>query len=81
MIRYNWEVGNMKYEYEDINLLFKKMAVETKELWNTMSKVDELLHDPEFEEVMRTFSWDEVEQLDRFFRIYNKYGIKLREMM
>ena len=71
----------MKYEYEDVNFLFKKMAVDTKELWNTMSKVDELLHDPEFEEVMRTFSWDEVEQLDRFFRIYNKYGIKLREMM
>ena len=62
-------------------MLFKKMAIDTKELWNTMSKDDELLHDPEFEEVMRTFSWDEVEQLDRFFRIYNKYGIKLREMM
>ena len=46
-----------------------------------MSKVDELLHDPEFEETLKTFSWDEVEQLDRFFRIYNKYGIKLREMM
>ena len=46
-----------------------------------MSKVDELLHDPEFEEVMKTFSWDEVEQLDRFFSIYNKYGTKLREMM
>ena len=71
----------MKYEYEDVHMLFKKMAIDTKELWTTMSKVDELLHDPEFEEVMRTFSWDEVEQLDRFFRIYNKYGIKFREMM
>ena len=71
----------MKYEYEDVHMLFKKMAVETKELCNTMSKVDELLHDPEFDEVMRTFSWDEVEQLDRFFRIYNEYGAKLREMM
>ena len=71
----------MKYEYEDVHMLFKKMAVETKELWNTMSKVDELLHDPEFEETLKTFSWDEVEQLDRFFRIYNKYGIKLREVM
>ena len=81
MIRYNWEVGNMKYEYEDVHMLFKKMAVETKELWNTMSKVDELLHDPEFDEVMKTFSWDEVEQLDRFFSIYNEYGAKLREMM
>ena len=71
----------MKYEYEDVHMLFKKMAVETKELWNTMSKVDELLHDPEFEEVMKTFSWDEVEQLDRCFSIYNEYGTKLREMM
>ena len=71
----------MKYEYEDVYLLFKEMAINTKELWNTMSKVDELLHDSEFEEIMKTFSWDEVEQLDRFFRIYNKYGIKLREMM
>ena len=36
----------MKYEYEDVYMLFKKMAIDTKELWNTMSKVDELLHDP-----------------------------------
>ena len=71
----------MKYEYEDVHMLFKKMAIDTKELWNTMSKVDELLHDPEFEETLKIFSKDEVEQLDRFFRIYNKYGIKLREMM
>ena len=47
----------MKYEYEDVHLLFKKMAIDTKELWNTMSKVDELLHDPEFEKAMKTFSW------------------------
>ena len=32
MIRYNREVGNMKYEYEDVHMLFKKMAVDTKEL-------------------------------------------------
>ena len=81
MIRYIWEVGNMKYEHEDVHMLFKKMAIDTKQLWSTMSKVDELLHDPEFEETLKTFSKDEVEQLDRFFRIYNKYGIKLREMM
>ena len=71
----------MKYEYEDVHMLFKKMAVDTKELWNTMSKVDELLHDPEFEETMKTFSWDEVEQLDRFFSTYNEYRTKLREIM
>ena len=46
-----------------------------------MDKIDKLLHDPEFEETLKTFSKDEVEQLDRFFRIYDKYGIKLREMM
>ena len=46
----------MKYEYEDVHMLFKKMAIDTNELWNTMSKVDELLHDPEFEETMKTFS-------------------------
>ena len=71
----------MKYEYEDVHMLFKKMVINTKEMLFTMKQVEDLLHDPEFEEVMRTFSWDEVEQLDRFFRIYNKYGIKLREMM
>ena len=81
MIRYNREVDNMKYEYQDVYLLFKNMAIETKELWHTMKQVDDLLHDPEFEETLKTFSKDEIEQLDRFFRIYNKYGIKLREMM
>ena len=84
MIRYNWEVGNMKYEYEDVYMLFKKMAIDTKELWNTMSKVDELLHDPEFDEVMKTFSWDEVEQLenlDRLFALHNEYALELRKMM
>ena len=71
----------MKYEYEDVHMLFKKMAVDTKQLWSTMSKVDELLHDSEFEETLKTFSWDEVEQLDRFFRIHHKYALELREVM
>ena len=71
----------MKYEYEDVHMLFKKMAVDTKQLWNTMSKVDELLHDPEFEETLKTFSMDKVEELDRLFRIHNEYMIKLREMI
>ena len=71
----------MKYEYEDVHMLFKKMAVDTKELWNTMSKVDELLHDPEFEKTLKTFSMDKVEELDRLFRIHNEYMIKLREMI
>ena len=71
----------MKYEYEDVHMLFKKMAIDTKELCNIMSKVDELLHDPEFEETMKTFSWDELETLDRFFRIHHKYALELREVM
>ena len=71
----------MKYEYEDVHMLFKKMSIDTKELWNTMSKVDELLHDPEFEETLKTFSMDKVEELDRLFRIHNEYMIKLREMI
>ena len=71
----------MKYEYEDVHMLFKKMAIDTKELWNTMSKVNELLHDPEFEETLKTFSMDKVEELDRLFRIHNEYMIKLREMI
>ena len=71
----------MKYEYEDVHMLFKKMAVEAKQLWNTMSKVDELLHDSEFEETLKTFSWDELETSDRFFRIHHKYALELREVM
>ena len=62
----------MKYEYEDVHMLFKKMAVETKELWNTMSKVDELLHDPGFEVRLKTFSRDEVEVLERLLALYKK---------
>ena len=81
MIRYNGRLVNMKYEYEDVHMLFKKMAVETKELWNTMSKVDELLHDPEFEEVMKTFSWEQLENLDRLFALHNEYALELRKMM
>ena len=71
----------MKYEYEDVHLLFKKMAIDTKELWNTMSKVDELLHDPEFEETMKTFSWEQLETLDRLFALHNEYALELRKMM
>ena len=71
----------MKYEYEDVHMLFKKMAIDTKELWNTMSKVDELLHDPEFEKAMKTFSWEQLENLDRLFALHNEYALELRKMM
>ena len=71
----------MKYEYQDVNSLFKKMVIDTKEFWYTMDKIDKLLHDPEFEETLKTFSMDKVEELDRLFRIHNDYMIKLREMI
>ena len=71
----------MKYEYQDVHLLFKKMVIDTKEFWYTMDKIDNLLHAPEFEETLKTFSMDKVEELDRLFRIHNEYMIKLREMI
>ena len=71
----------MKYKYQDVNSLFKKMVIDTKEFWYTMNKIDKLLHDPEFEETLKTFSMDKVEELDRLFRIHNEYMIKLREMI
>ena len=71
----------MNYEYQDVNSLFKKMVIDTKEFWYTMDKIDKLLHDPEFEETLKTFSMDKVEELDRLFRIHNEYMIKLREMI
>ena len=71
----------MKYEYQDVNSLFKKMVIDTKEFWYTMDKIDKLLHDPEFEKILKTFSMDKVEELDRLFRIHNEYMIKLREMI
>ena len=71
----------MKYEYQDVNSLFKKMVIDTKEMLFTMKQVEDLLHDPEFEETMKTFSMDKVEELDRLFRIHNEYMIKLREMI
>ena len=71
----------MKYEYEDVNFLFKKMVINTKEMLFTMKQIEALLHDPEFEETMKTFSWDELETLDRFFRIHHKYALELRKMM
>ena len=71
----------MNYEYQDVNSLFKKMVIDTKEFWYTMDKIDKLLHDPDFEDTLKTFSVDKVEELDRLFRIHNEYMIKLREMI
>ena len=71
----------MKYEYEDVNLLFKKMVIDTKEMLSSMKRVEDLLHDPEFEETMKTFSWEQLENLDRLFALHNEYALELRKMM
>ena len=70
----------MKYEYEDVHMLFKKMAIDTKDLYHTMSKVDELLHDPVFQVKLKTFSRDEVEVLERLLALYKKYASELNKM-
>ena len=71
----------MKYEYQDVNSLFKKMVIDTKEMLFTMKRVEDLLHDPEFEETMKTFSWEQLENLDRLFALHNDYALELRKMM
>ena len=43
----------MKYEYEDVHMLFKKMVINTKEMLFTMKQIEALLHDPEFEKQWR----------------------------
>ena len=71
----------MKYEYQDVNSLFKKMVINTKDMLFTMKQVEDLLHDPEFEETIKTFSWEQLENLDRLFALYNEYALELRKMM
>ena len=71
----------MKYEYQDVNSLFKKMVIDTKEMLFTMKQVEDLLHDPEFEETMKTFSWEQLETLDRLFALHNEYALELRKIM
>ena len=71
----------MNYEYQKVHLLFKKMVGNVKDLYHIMTKVEELLHDPEFEETMKTFSWEQLETLDRLFALHNEYALELRKMM
>ena len=81
MIRYNWEVGNMKYEYEDVHLLFKKMVINTKEMLFTMKQIEDLLHDPEFKKAMDTFSCEQLEELDRLSSLYDECAVELAKMV
>lgn len=70
----------MEYEFQYVHLLFKKMVMNVKDLYHTMSKVDELLHDPGFQVRLKTFSRDEVEILERLFTLYKKYASELNKM-
>ena len=70
----------MNYEYQKVHLLFKKMVIDTKEFWYTMDKIDKLLHDPEFEKTLKTFSRDEVEILERLLALYKKYASELNKI-
>ena len=80
MIRYNWEVGNMNYEYQKVHSLFKKMVINIKDLHHIMTKVEELLHDPGFQVKLKTFSRDEVEVLERLLALYKKYASELNKI-
>ena len=71
----------MKYEYQDVNSLFKKMVIDTKEMLFTMKQVEDLLHDPEFEKAMKRCSWEQLENLDRLFALDNEDALELRKMM
>ena len=70
----------MEYEFQYVHLLFKKMVMNVKDLYHTMSKVDALLHNPEFEVKLKKFSRDEVEVLERLLTLYKKYASELNKM-
>ena len=70
----------MNYEYQKVHLLFKKMVGNVKDLYHTMTKVEELLHDSGFEVRLKTFSRDEVEVLERLLALYKKYASELNKM-
>ena len=70
----------MEYEFQYVHLLFKKMVMNVKDLYHTMSKVDDILHDPAFEVKLKKFSRDEVEVLERLLALYKKYALELNKM-
>ena len=70
----------MKYEYQYVHLLIKKIVINVKDLYHTMTKVDDLLHDPGFEVRLKKFSRDEVEVLERLLALYKKYASELNKM-
>ena len=80
MVRYNQEVGIMEYEFQDIHLLLKMMLINVKDLHRTMTKVDKILHDSGFQVRLKTFSRDEVEELERLLTLYKKYASELNKM-
>ena len=70
----------MEYEFQDIHLLLKMMLINVKDLHRTMTKVEELLHDPGFQVRLKTFSRDEVEILERLLALYKKYASELNKI-
>ena len=70
----------MTYEYPKVHLLFKKMVGNVKDLYHIMTKVEELLHDPDFQVRLQTSSRDEVEVLARLLALYKKYASELNKM-
>ena len=71
----------MKYEYEDVHVLIKKMVINSKEMLSGMKQVDDLLHEPEFKKAMDTFSQEQLEELDRLSSLYNEYVLELVKMI
>ena len=71
----------MKYEYEDVHMLFKKMVINSKEMLSGMKQVDGFLHDPEFKKAMDTFSQEQLEELDRLSSLYDEYALELAKII
>ena len=71
----------MKYEYEDVHMLFKKMVINTKEMLFTMKQIEALLHDQEFKKAMDTFSCEQLEELDRLSSLYDECAVELAKMV
>ena len=70
----------MEYEFQDIHLLLKMMLINVKDLHRTMTKGDKILHDSGFQVRLKTFSRDEVEELERLLTLYKKYASELNKM-
>ena len=64
---------NYAFEADDLNYILMRKTYKRRKENGTWVTTDE--------ETLKTFSWDELETLDRFFRIHHKYALELREVM